>query len=678
VSTGWVRATLCALAITLAVVANTSPGAAASRPTSSAPVLTLETQTPWVQASAPWFALSVGVGDASIPKSQLHVSLTFYGRIGDVSQFDQALTSTPNTTSLLHLPDVAVTSASGTRTAAACVTVVADSSVTPPIPSPTTSGGCVAGGPTVDLHCTPETGYCGDVYPVSVALLRTGSNTPLARFTTFLTYEEPDRQTSALRVGLVVPVGTSDTAALADTLSDHHTEPVTLAVSPRAAAGLAAHHQRAGGHILSELAGLTANGGPDQLISQPYAPINLVGLQGSGLGGEITAQLGQGDTLLRQAGLHPDEGAWVDTTTNLTAADSGDLSNGLGLARAHTLVLSDADLASSSANERYTFAGPFSLDGLRSSVTALAADSSLDSRFNAAPADPVLEANQLLGGLSFVHYENAFLTDARGVVLVPPAGWRASSTLVNALLAGLSANPALTPVTLNQLMTQVPVGGNDEPSTRRLQAGPGPTGALSKTAVSRIVLARQHLASMAGAIPGHTSVLVPLSNRLLDAEAQGLSPVARQVALDGFDHAFDHLLSAISLATERTITFTSSSGPIPITVLSSAPYPVHVVLSVASDKFVFPGGGSQRLTLDRATTPIRVEAKSRTSGDRLPVELTLRTPDGQLVIAHATVTVHSTAISIVGIALTVLAGLVLLVWWARTWRRSRRHRPRAH
>ena len=66
------------------------------------------------------------------------------------------------------------------------------------------------------------------------------------------------------------------------------------------------------------------------------------------------------------------------------------------------------------------------------------------------------------------------------------------------------------------------------------------------------------------------------------------------------------------------------------------------------------------------------------SGDRLPIDVTLRTPDGQLVIAHSELTVHSTSISIVGIGLTVLAGLVLLVWWARTWRRSRQRRPRAH
>ena len=82
--------------------------------------------------------------------------------------------------------------------------------------------------------------------------------------------------------------------------------------------------------------------------------------------------------------------------------------------------------------------------------------------------------------------------------------------------------------------------------------------------------------------------------------------------------------------------------------------------------------------LDRPTTPVRVEAKARTSGDNLPVEVTLRTPDGQLIIARSLLSVHSTSISIVGIALTVLAGLVLVIWWARTWRKGRRRRPRAH
>ena len=93
------------------------------------------------------------------------------------------------------------------------------------------------------------------------------------------------------------------------------------------------------------------------------------------------------------------------------------------------------------------------------------------------------------------------------------------------------------------------------------------------------------------------------------------------------------------------------------------------MVSLDSDKFTFPDGNTRTLILDRPTTPVRIQARSRTSGDRLPVGVTLTTPDGQLVIARAALTVHSTSISLVGVALTCLAALVLLVWWVRTWRR---------
>ena len=113
-------------------------------------------------------------------------------------------------------------------------------------------------------------------------------------------------------------------------------------------------------------------------------------------------------------------------------------------------------------------------------------------------------------------------------------------------------------------------------------------------------------------------------------------------------------------------------------MLSSAPYPVHVVVTLNSDKFTFPDGNTVKMTLDRPTTSVRVTAQARTSGDRLPIDVTLHTSDGQLMLARTVLTVQSTAISFVGVALTVLAGAVLLAWWVRTWRRSRRLRPRAH
>jgi hypothetical protein len=101
-----------------------------------------------------------------------------------------------------------------------------------------------------------------------------------------------------------------------------------------------------------------------------------------------------------------------------------------------------------------------------------------------------------------------------------------------------------------------------------------------------------------------------------------------------------------------------------------------VVVTLTSDKFTFPDGNSRKLVLNRPTTSVRVTAQARTSGDRLPIEVTLQTPNGQLTLAHTVLTVHSTAISFVGVALSVLAGAVLVVWWLRTWRRSRRRRPR--
>jgi hypothetical protein len=171
--------------------------------------------------------------------------------------------------------------------------------------------------------------------------------------------------------------------------------------------------------------------------------------------------------------------------------------------------------------------------------------------------------------------------------------------------------------------------------------------------------------------------MVALSDTLLGTERQGLSAGRRAAVLASYQRAFTDEAGRISLAGQETVTFTARQASIPITVLSSAPYPVNVVVTLASDKFTFPNGNTRHLTLDRPTTSVRVTAQARTSGDRLPIDVTLHTSNGQLLLSHTVLTVHSTAISFVGVALTVLAGAVLLVWWARTWRKARRKRLRA-
>jgi hypothetical protein len=713
VSTRWATAALCLLALSAIFTGGALPaGADVSTAAAStvaapgaAPELALVSQTQWLTPTAPWFSLALAVAPSAGAAADLRVSVTVYSRIGDGSQLQQATNGTPQKSQLGRISSIPVTAntdnAAGTVasfSATTCLTVLPDESATAPTPAPGTTGACPAGGPTVVLGCTPGTGPCDDVYPVSVALLRNGSSSPLSRFTTFLTYEEPGVAVAPntggpLRVGLIVPVqhravgsSTAATASRANTesltalLAAHRNVPATLDVAPTTAADLLLSGGKTGAHALKQLAELTTAPGPDQLLAPSLVPVNLAALVGAGLTTELPLQVARGAQVLRAAALHPTAGPWVEADAAFSSADGANLTAGLHAVGATQLVVGEAALAPTNDQSGLTFAQPFDLSlGRGGNVTAAVADSQLDAGFTAHPLNPVLAANQLLAGLSFIHFENEFEMDPRGVVLVPPSDWHPSAPFVSTLLSGLANTQIVSPVTLAQFLSQVPVGGNGEPSTRHLQSGPGVgRGGITTTASARIITSRAQLNSLTAATAGHPAQMSTLSDGLLGTESASLTPATRSVALTAYDHQWSALLATVSLAVERTVTFTSRTASIPITVLSSAPFNLRVVLSLSSDKFTFPSGSSRALTLDHATTSVRVPARARTSGDRLPVDVTLRTPDGGLTIARTVFTVHSTEISIVGVVLTVLAGLVLLAWWGRTWRRSRQRRPRAH
>jgi hypothetical protein len=637
-------------------------------------------QSNWVTPDQPWFNMTVGVGTSEGSPATLRVSITYYSRIDSESQLQQAINGSPGGNVLGRQPDIAVTGVghAESSTASSCVTVLRDSRDTPP----STGANACAPGPealSIDMGCTPLRGECGDVYPVGIALYRQNSTTPLARLTTFLTYQEAGAPGSVgkggpLEVGLVLPGGstTADTKTLATVLTNHPDVPTTLALNPAGVQKSETAQPKATSRALTQL-GLLSN---EQVLDQPSEPIDVAAMSESKIPGEIRAQMTRGDEILHAAGLRPSGGEWVDTASSFSQGDGADLAAGLQQVGASRLVMSENDLTSAGLSN-FTFAQPFNLDlGHGSTITAVAADAPLSARFAADPKDPVLSAEQLLAGLFWVHFENASLTQARGVVIMPPGNWQASNSFLKTLLDGLSGNDALKPVTLDQLF-QVPVGGNHEPSVRHLQGGPATHG-ISRTSAVKISLARQQLSSYTDAISGHVPAeMVTISDALLATERQGLSTSRRAAALASYARAFDAETGRISLAGQETVTFTARQASIPITVLSSASYPVHVVVTLSSDKFAFPNGNTRHLTLDRPTTSVRVTAQARTSGDRLPIDVTLHTSNGQLLLAHTVLTVHSTAISFVGVALTVLAGIVLLVWWARTWRKARRRRLRA-
>ncbi len=170
----WGRTALCSLAVVAALLLGSAPAAsggapgAVARAAADAPPLTLVTQTDRITPANPWFNVTAGVSPSEGSAGQLRVSFTYYSRLVGASQLQQAIGGSPGG-SVLGRQSVAVTGGSQGSTASSCVTVLRDSRDAPPA---TGAGVCAPGALSIDMGCTPNSGTCGDVYPVGIALYR--------------------------------------------------------------------------------------------------------------------------------------------------------------------------------------------------------------------------------------------------------------------------------------------------------------------------------------------------------------------------------------------------------------------------------------------------------------------------------------------------------------------------
>lgn len=699
------------LALTAALAVATAGAAGAAAPAAAAargggtPAITLASQTQWVTPAQPGaaatFDLSVHVG-RGVPAAD-EVVTTLYNNLRTRSGFEQALTHGPSGTPLDRTHPVAVSSLHPSDGGQAlAISVLPDATTPPP----------AGGAPTLDLTCTPTTpttaNQCTGVYPLVVSLVQPaaggGSPVPVpgAHFTTFLTYAtatSPDRLGFAWVVPVAAPVDVrggahgpvhalvqpsaarvAALAGLAGSLAAHPGVALTVAASPQTLQALARSRDQAGPQAVQALvAASTTDPAQREFLAQPYVPIDLGALAGAGEGTEITAQMSEGSAVLKGLGVQtaPASGTWVAAGPAGNDLGTGLSAKGVG---ATSLVLPDTDLAplGGSAGSRAgtgTWASAFtiSLGGKGPPVTAAASDGGLAAHFTADPADPVLAADQLLADLAMIHFERPDTPTPRAVVAVPPAGWTPSRAFDTALLTGLTTNPLVKPTTLAGYFAAFGKPGAQLTTRRLATGGTGPV--LPQSLASAITAQRLRLTAFDRAVPYNRTVTTQLDQLLLASESSDLTRAGQAAGVNTFAGALDGQLSQVQLATERTITLTARSGYIPVTMVSTAPYTVVGTLTVSGGRFEFPHGSSRRLRLNHATTPVRIDVEARTSGD-LPLDVTFTSPRGGLVIASGRLTVRSTATSLVGVVLTVLALLVLLGWWARTWRRRRGHTAR--
>src|SRR5205807_2648422 len=226
---------------------------------------------------------------------------------------------------------------------------------------------------------------------------------------------------------------------------------------------------------------------------------------------------------------------------------------------------------------RLTLTRPYLVDahqGRRQQAVSI--DPGLADHFHSG-GDQVLEAHQFLADLAVLYFDQPG-GQQRGVVAFTPRGWRPDRAFLDTAMAGLTDNPVVEPVTLASFFNNVDKlrGTNGAPLVRRLVGAPRST--------------RQRLSTFQSIVDDDNPARTLLDEQLLTASSDDLRSSRQRAYVSGVEHSLDRELSRIQTP-GGSIRLTARGGQIPVTFRNGTGYPVHVVVTVRSDKLEFPGGG---------------------------------------------------------------------------------------
>ncbi len=617
--------------------------------------VTLVSQTPWVAPGGD-FELRLDVDGVVAPRT-VEVVVRVYQAVTSRSQFRQTLEGELLGEELWQSPPTPVGAAAGAGTGAAPV------AVTIGLQTPGTSA-------DPDRLTLVQPG----VHPVGVELRDAMTGAFIDRVITHLVRQRSDAA-APLAVAWLQPFAAppalrpdgsvaldepskADLATTAEALVDSDAA-LTVVPRPETLEALATDDP----NLLSKLSG---NLGRRQVVGEPYVAIDVDALVGAGLTDELAAQRTRGSHVTSTALGAPDDGkTWLSQGPVSAAALDA-------LASVQRLVVPEEAL--DPLDRSLTLASPFLVQGAggRPIETAVV-DDGLAAHF-VGDGDQVLAANHLLADLAVLAYDAPGLT--RGVVVRPPASWQPSTPFLATVLAALGQGPVVRAVTLDQLFAQVPRASVDGADlVRTLVSHPTPPLAMADE-VRRV---RVDLTSFT-TVAGPDADQVDLLERLLLVATGSFSEPERGAYLAATRAAIGARLSMVGILSEGSFRLTSREATIPLTLVNRLDVDMQVSLGLKSDKLDFtatspPGirSTSLPLTLHPGNNPVMIPVEARTSGD-FPLLITMRSPDGRLEVATTRLTVRSTFLSGVGIALSAGAGLFLLGWWIRHWRTVRRDR----
>ena len=642
------RVTLAVLVVALAVL---PAGARARQADEASGSITLLRQNVFRTADQPVeFALRVRT---SSPTAGMEVAVSTYRRLRARSEFVNAVEGT--------LP---------TRTPADLQRFPLDALSRDP-----------AGDLVVSL--TPRAAQDG-VYPIRVELRDADAGSVIESFTTFVVTTPATIEADPLDVALVVPVhsrpaiqvdGTTKIdedhadalAELGAALAARPSLPVTLLPTAETIEALRGSARGADRDTAAVFASAASG---RQIAATTYVPTDLRGLVAAGLTGEFNAQLERSRVVIeRELGSTPAlETRVIDERLDQNALGV------LGDQGVTRLVTAEATLEEIRPPNGVTLTARFEIDGPHNRFDAAVVDPGLTAHF-ARDVDPALAATYLLADMAVLWLDRpGRAAEHRGVVVMPPRHWTPDAVFVDAMLDGLDAAPVLAPVSLDAFFSGVGVAQvRGRPLTRAFRS-PEPATGYNASSVRNV---RRRLEGFASVVTPDNPELDLLDRMLLTAASSDLRPAQRNSYVRAVGKKIDDQFAQIDMPERRSITLTAREGELPVTVTNRLPYPITVVLTLDSDALDFPAGASRRLELTRENTTERFEVHARGSGS-FPVRVQVHAPEGGLLVTESRFTVRSTAVSGVGILLSVGAALFLVVWWAshlRSRRAERRGEP---
>lgn len=439
--------------------------------------------------------------------------------------------------------------------------------------------------------------------------------------------------------------------------------PATLAVSPETLDAIAA----GGGSQDTDLPdALRVAAAGRAVVPRPYVDVSPDALLAAGLGDELPRHLDRGRVVLAEAiGAAPTETTWM------AGPDLG--SDGLqaldGQGFRHVVVDPEHLEPLREGVVSLSLAQPFLLTGGREpSIDAMALDPAILDRLGTGESVG-LEVSHLLAELAVLWFEQPGIP--RGAVI--PVDTSVRGEVLQGLLEGISTGGIFEAVDIDELFaTAEPLR---QPGGERVDRAlvPAEDGRIGRDLAAEVRATRSMLQSFIGLIGDDSPRAEPVAAQLLLTTARGFDGEQRQAHMAAARAAMDEVVGAVSAPTRQTVTLTARDGTVPLTLRNDSDVPVHVVVRLESPKLEFPAGDTIPLTLTDLTTRLDIAVRARASG-AFPLEVEVTSPDGALVLARLDYSVQSTAVSGVGVVLSVGAAVFLLVWWARHWRRTRRSR----